>query len=69
MNPISQLLQLQQSKKEKEPSYTLIEERGAPRKREFVIQVESGGYTATGTGQNKKAAKKTAAHSKCYFIQ
>ncbi|XP_063700705.1 double-stranded RNA-binding protein Staufen homolog 2 [Culicoides brevitarsis] len=63
INPVSHLLQLQQSKKEKEPVYTLIEERGAPRKREFVMQVESGGLTVTGIGQNKKAAKKAAAHN------
>lgn len=39
INPISRLIQIQQAKKEKEPIYTLIEERGEPRCREFVIQV------------------------------
>ena len=39
INPISRLIQIQQAKKEKEPVYTLIEERGLPRKREFVMKV------------------------------
>uniref|UniRef100_A0A336LU93 CSON011458 protein n=1 Tax=Culicoides sonorensis TaxID=179676 RepID=A0A336LU93_CULSO len=63
VNPVSHLLQLQQSKKEREPEYTLIEEKGAPRKREFVIQVSIGESIATGTGPNKKIAKKSAAQN------
>lgn len=39
MNPISRLAQIQQAKKEREPEYTLLMERGLPRRREFVIQV------------------------------
>ncbi|XP_043945870.1 double-stranded RNA-binding protein Staufen homolog 1 isoform X3 [Protopterus annectens] len=39
MNPISRLAQIQQAKKEKEPEYILITERGLPRRREFVMQV------------------------------
>ena len=39
INPISRLIQIQQAKKEKEPVYTLIEERGMPRRREFVMTV------------------------------
>lgn len=39
INPISRLIQIQQAKKEKEPEYTLIEERGMPRRREFVMMV------------------------------
>ncbi len=39
MNPISRLAQIQQAKKEKEPEYTLVTERGLPRRREFVMQV------------------------------
>lgn len=41
INPISRLIQIQQAKKEKEPVYTLVAERGMPRRREFVIQVRS----------------------------
>ncbi|MEJ1279110.1 staufen double-stranded RNA binding protein 1 [Cricetulus griseus] len=39
MNPISRLAQIQQAKKDKEPEYTLLTERGLPRRREFVMQV------------------------------
>lgn len=39
MNPISRLAQIQQAKKEKEPEYSLVTERGLPRRREFVMQV------------------------------
>ena len=33
------VMQIQQAKKEKEPVYSLIAERGMPRRREFVMQV------------------------------
>uniref|UniRef100_A0A803SQB1 Double-stranded RNA-binding protein Staufen homolog 1 n=1 Tax=Anolis carolinensis TaxID=28377 RepID=A0A803SQB1_ANOCA len=46
MNPISRLAQIQQAKKEKEPEYMLITERGLPRRREFVMQVKVGMHTA-----------------------
>lgn len=39
MNPISRLAQIQQAKKEKEPEYLLLSERGMPRRREFIMQV------------------------------
>lgn len=39
MNPISRLAQIQQAKKEKEPEYNMLTERGLPRRREFVMQV------------------------------
>lgn len=42
MNPISRLAQIQQAKKEKEPEYMLLTERGLPRRREFVMQVSWG---------------------------
>lgn len=64
INPISQLIQIQQARKEKEPVYTVIDERGTARRREFVIEVSAGGLTASGTGPNKKLAKKYAAESK-----
>uniref|UniRef100_A0A4X2JND2 Double-stranded RNA-binding protein Staufen homolog 1 n=1 Tax=Vombatus ursinus TaxID=29139 RepID=A0A4X2JND2_VOMUR len=38
MNPISRLAQIQQAKKDKEPEYMLLTERGLPRRREFVMQ-------------------------------
>ncbi|XP_056606884.1 double-stranded RNA-binding protein Staufen homolog 1 isoform X2 [Triplophysa dalaica] len=61
MNPISRLAQIQQAKKEKEPEYTLVTERGLPRRREFVMQVSVAGQTAEGMGPSKKVAKRNAA--------
>uniref|UniRef100_A0A8D0BFP3 Double-stranded RNA-binding protein Staufen homolog 1 n=1 Tax=Salvator merianae TaxID=96440 RepID=A0A8D0BFP3_SALMN len=63
MNPISRLAQIQQAKKEKEPEYMLITERGVPRRREFVMQVKVGMHTAEGMGTNKKVAKRNAAEN------
>ncbi|XP_078275182.1 double-stranded RNA-binding protein Staufen homolog 1 isoform X6 [Rhinoraja longicauda] len=61
MNPISRLAQIQQAKKEKEPEYTLMVERGLPRLREFVMRVKVGGQITEGMGPNKKVAKRNAA--------
>lgn len=63
INPISQLIQIQQARKEKEPVYTVVDERGTARRREFVIEVSVSGVSATGTGPNKKMAKKIAAEN------
>ncbi|XP_055619662.1 maternal effect protein staufen isoform X2 [Toxorhynchites rutilus septentrionalis] len=63
VNPISRLMQIQQAQKEKEPVYTLLEERGLARRREFIMEVSVGGMTATGMGPTKKLAKKEAAES------
>ncbi|XP_077386177.1 double-stranded RNA-binding protein Staufen homolog 1 [Festucalex cinctus] len=61
MNPISRLAQIQQAKKEKEPEYSMVTERGLPRRREFVMQVRVCGQSAEGMGPSKKVAKKNAA--------
>ncbi|XP_041421418.1 staufen double-stranded RNA binding protein 2 L homeolog isoform X3 [Xenopus laevis] len=63
MNPISRLAQIQQAKKEKEPEYVLLSERGIQRRREFIMQVKVGEEAATGTGPNKKTAKRNAAEA------
>ncbi|XP_075427387.1 double-stranded RNA-binding protein Staufen homolog 1 isoform X3 [Ascaphus truei] len=63
MNPISRLAQIQQAKKDKEPEYMLITERGLPRRREFVMQVKVGSHTAEGMGTNKKVAKRNSAEN------
>ncbi|XP_069777311.1 double-stranded RNA-binding protein Staufen homolog 2 isoform X2 [Narcine bancroftii] len=63
MNPISRLAQIQQAKKEKEPEYLLLSEKGLPRRREFVMQVKVGIETTTGMGPNKKVAKRNAAEA------
>lgn len=61
INPISRLIQIMQAQKKKEPVYTLITERGLPRRREFIVQVEVEEKTCTGSGPNKKLAKRAAA--------
>ncbi|XP_046689483.1 double-stranded RNA-binding protein Staufen homolog 2 isoform X2 [Silurus meridionalis] len=63
VNPISRLAQIQQAKREKEPEYTLLSERGLPRRREFIMQVKVGDEVTSGTGSNKKVAKRTAAEA------
>ncbi|MEQ2168224.1 hypothetical protein GOODEAATRI_012106, partial [Goodea atripinnis] len=50
-----------QAKKEKEPEYSMVTERGLPRRREFVMQVTVCGQTAEGLGPSKKVAKRNAA--------
>lgn len=63
INPISRLIQIQQANKEREPIYTVLEERGAPRRREFVIEASVNGHYCTGVGPNKKVAKRNAAEA------
>ncbi|XP_059149964.1 double-stranded RNA-binding protein Staufen homolog isoform X2 [Physella acuta] len=63
INPISRLIQIMQAQKKKEPVYTLIAERGLPRRREFIMQVEVEDKNCTGTGPNKKLAKRSAAEA------
>lgn len=63
INPISRLIQIQQAKKEKEPVYELMAEKGLPRRREFVMQVTVGDQSCTGVGPNKKLAKRNAAEA------
>jgi len=63
INPISRLIQIQQAQKKKEPLYSLLAERGMPRRREFVMQVQVDDYTCTGVGPNKKLAKRHAAEA------
>jgi double-stranded RNA-binding protein Staufen len=40
-----------------------LEERGAPRRREFVIEASANGHSCTGVGPNKKVAKRNAAEA------
>ena len=65
VNPISKLMQIQQRRKEKDPIYTFVEQRGPPRRREFVVQVEAAGLKAEGTSSSKKEAKHRAAAGEC----
>lgn len=61
INPISRLIQIQQAKKEKEPVYSLVADKGAPKFHEFVMQVTVGEKICSGSGPNKKLAKRNAA--------
>lgn len=63
INPISRLIQIQQAQKKKEPVYSLLAERGLPRRREFVMQVQVDEHTCSGVGPNKKLAKRHAAEA------
>ncbi|CAG0899314.1 unnamed protein product [Cyprideis torosa] len=61
IHPVSRLIQVTQARKEKEPVYTLVAQKGLPRHREFTIQVTVGEFTCMGTGPKKKTAKRVAA--------
>ncbi|KAF6213477.1 hypothetical protein GE061_011197 [Apolygus lucorum] len=50
MNPISRLIHIQQAKREKEPVYTLREERGMSRQRVFVMEVKMGEHSPPKNG-------------------
>ena len=63
IDPISRLVQIQQAKREREPVYTLLEEKGGPRRREFLMEVTIGQYSAQGIGANKKLGKRAAAEA------
>lgn len=65
INPISRLIHHAQSNKAKEPIYTMLDERGSPRHREFVMEVFAVNQKAQGSGSTKKLAKRQAAESKC----
>lgn len=71
LHPVSRLVQILQAKNEREPEFTVIEERplmerAGPhmvRRREFTMQVSAASKTATGKGKTKKDAKKQAAEN------
>lgn len=63
VNPISRLIHISQGNKAKDPVYTLVEERGPPRRREFVMEVFAVNQKAVGVGSTKKLAKRQAAES------
>lgn len=69
-NPITKLIQLQQTRKEKEPIFELIAKNGneTSRRREFVMEVSASGNTARGTGNSKKLAKRNAAQGNIQCI-
>lgn len=62
-NPISVLLRIQQAAKQNEPIYTVVEERGQGRRKEFIMDVNCNGLVGRGVGSSKKLAKREAAKS------
>ncbi|XP_063394937.1 double-stranded RNA-binding protein Staufen homolog 2 [Cydia fagiglandana] len=62
-NPISLLAQARHAARARSPQYRVLEERGAARRREFLVQCDAPPHQATGLGPNKKTAKRRAAHN------
>lgn len=60
-NPVAALMRVQQLSKQTEPIYTVVEEHGQGRRKEFVMEVNCGVKSARGTGCSKKIAKRIAA--------
>ncbi|VDK66011.1 unnamed protein product [Onchocerca ochengi] len=64
INPVSRLMQVMQSRKQNEPRFQLIAERGQSRYKEFVMEVIcDDGLRCEGIGPNKKLAKRAAAEA------
>lgn len=60
-NPIATLLRIQQTTKQAEPVFTVIEERTQNHRKQFIMEVSYTDMVACGTGGNKKQAKREAA--------
>lgn len=60
-NPIASLLRIQQTTKQAEPVFTMIEERTQNHRKQFIMEVCYTDIVARGTGGNKKQAKREAA--------
>ncbi|VBB31103.1 unnamed protein product, partial [Acanthocheilonema viteae] len=64
INPISRLMQVMQARKQNEPKFQLVAERGQSRYKEFVMEVIcDDGLRCEGVGPNKKLAKRAAAEA------
>ncbi|CAG9530720.1 unnamed protein product [Cercopithifilaria johnstoni] len=64
INPISRLMQVMQTRKQNEPKFQLVAERGQSRYKEFVMEVIcDDGLRCEGIGPNKKLAKRAAAEA------
>ena len=68
LNPISRLIRISHINRAKDPVFTLFEERGLARRKEFVIEVSAVGHKAQGAGRTKKNARQQAAESKYMLI-
>ncbi|XP_059054920.1 maternal effect protein staufen [Achroia grisella] len=62
-NPISRLAVARHAVRARSPQYRVVEERGAARRREFLVRCDAPPHSATGLGPNKKTAKRRAAHN------
>ncbi|XP_013176889.1 PREDICTED: double-stranded RNA-binding protein Staufen homolog 2 [Papilio xuthus] len=62
-NPISRLALARHAARARSPQYRVVEERGAARRREFLVQCDAPPHRATGLGPNKKTAKRRAAQN------
>ncbi|XP_031638499.1 double-stranded RNA-binding protein Staufen homolog 2 [Contarinia nasturtii] len=60
-NAVQTLLHIQQTTQQPEPLFNVVEERGANRRKQFVVEISYAGLTARGTSSNKKLAKREAA--------
>lgn len=67
-NPISRLAVARHAVRARSPQYRVLEERGAARRREFLVQCDAPPHSATGLGPNKKTAKRRAAHSTTFLF-
>lgn len=68
LNPVSILGQILQRRHEQPPVYQMLHEKATAHEREFTMEVTVGQHKATGTGPNKKEAKKKAAEAMLQLI-
>lgn len=67
-NPIVSLLRIQQTTKQAEPVFTVIEERTQNHRKQFIMEVSYADIVARGTGGNKKQAKREAAKAILFLL-
>lgn len=63
INPVSRLIQVLQARNEEEPQFELVSEQGQSRYKEFTVQVSCGSRICSGSGPNKRLAKRAAAEA------
>lgn len=68
LNPVSILGQILQRRHDQPPVYELHHEKATAHEREFTMQVTVGQHKATGSGPNKKEAKKKTAEAMLQLI-
>lgn len=63
INPVSRLIQVMQTRQEREPLFKVISEHGQNRHKEFTVSVQCMDLHEQGIGPNKKLAKRAAAET------